>query len=578
MQKSWLKRVRADGAPIPLNFGNKTGISSLCAEILWNRGFSTEEEIERFLAPHLRFLEQPHQWPNVQKAANLLVDNILQGKKLAVWGDYDVDGITGVCIVLEVFNYYNIYPLWHIPERFTQGYGLNEKYIEKLANEGAQILLTVDCGISDFHQVDKAHDLNMVVIISDHHVSPDNLPNADAICSPHLANCPCNNLAGVGMAFFLMAEVNKILSETLKIAKFDMRQCLDLVALGSLADMVPLEGQNRILVKNGLLKIQSCERIGLAALKSVSNLHINQNLSARQIVFSLAPRINAAGRMADPKIGVELFTSQKKDEALQLAIKLDEHNEKRKLLEKSTTEEAILQAEEQVNESVIFVRNENWSQGIVGIVASRLVEIYAKPAFVFGLEGEYWKASARSIQNFDLHEGLTFCSEYLESFGGHAMAAGLKVHNDIFNNFTTAFINYFNSLPLEQRIGKKLYIDGELDFKTALDYHFRSDIQKMQPFGVGNEEPFFVSPPLKVTSHTNFGALKQHVKLSLKDEQSQITLPIKVWQQAKNYPKEMLNKNIHILYSLKFENTDFANTEHIKVKDWEYVSNHFPPS
>ncbi len=568
--KTWVQRIREDNENMPQGFGNQVGLSSLGAKILWNRGISTEENITKYLNPSLKYLEQPDQWPNVTKAANLLVDNVLAGKKLLIWGDYDVDGITGVSVALEVFNHYNIFPLWHLPERFSQGYGLNEEYIEKLCNDGAEILLTVDCGISDFKEIEKALLHNMIVVISDHHVSPENLPNAHAICSPHLSACPCDSLAGVGMVFFLMAEVNKILSAKLNIPKFDMRQCLDLVALGSLADMVPLEGQNRILVKNGLLKIKQSDRIGLAALKSVANLNINDSLSARQVVFTLAPRINAAGRMDDPKICVELFTCNEKEKAVQLALKLDRYNEQRKLIERQITEEAIVQAEEQKEFPVIFVRQENWNQGIVGIVASRLVESYAKPSFVFSKENNFWKASARSIQGFDLHSGLVNSAKYLQAFGGHKMAAGLKVSEENYEEFVKSFIEYFVNLPKEQKSGKKLFFDSELNFSEALDPDFRNEIFQMQPFGVANEEPVFLSPPLLVTSYSLFGNQKNHVRLSLQDTVTKISLNVKLWQQVENYPKAILNKFVQIVYSLKFENVDVQRAQYIKIKDWQY--------
>ncbi len=568
---TWTQRTRADKLIMPADFGSRLGISSRFASILWNRGLSHEEQVDRFLAPHLRYLEQPNKWPDIQKAALLIVDNLLQGKKLAVWGDYDVDGVTSVSIVLEVLRHYHFTPLWHLPERFNEGYGLNEHYIEQLAQQGAGILLTVDCGISDIKEVDTALKHNMVVIISDHHVSPDTLPNAHALCNPKLSDCPCDSLAGVGVAFFLMAEVNKILSENLKIPKFDMRNCLDLVALGSLADMVPLEGQNRILVKNGLLKIQQSERVGLAALKSVCNLNVHDSLTSRQIVFNLAPRINAAGRIANAKVGVELFTSHQKDEAIKFALQLDDYNEQRKSIEKEITEQAIALAENQQHEPVLFVRHETWNQGIVGIVASRLVEKFAKPAFVFCKDGDYWKASARSIPGFDLHSGLVACSKMLHTYGGHKMAAGLRVNDSKYFEFTKAYAEFFESMPHEVKSGRKIVLDGELNFAEAISHDFRKEILSMQPFGIGNEEPTFSSPVLYVTGYSIFGANKNHVKLTLQDMGTGVSLQVKLWSQVHKYPREMLNRQVKVAFSPNFDNNENFQTEYIKVKDWYYA-------
>jgi len=568
--KNWLQRKREDNALMPKDFGLNIGISSRCASILWGRGMSCEDQINKFLSPHLRYLEQPEKWPDINKAALLIADNLLAGKKLAVWGDYDVDGVTGVSIVIEVLRHYGFFPLWHLPERVSEGYGLNEKYIEKLADDGASILLTVDCGISDVKEVQKALDRNMIVIISDHHLSPETLPKAHALCNPRLADCPCNNLAGVGVAFFLMAELNKILSEKLQMKKFDMRQSLDLVALGTLADMVPLEGQNRILVKNGLLKIQEAQRIGIAALKSVSNHNVHDPLSPRQVVFSLAPRINAAGRMASAMLGVELFTCVDKQQALEFAQKLDMYNETRRKEERKMTERALILAEEQAESPVLFVRHEEWSQGIVGIVASRLVDKFYKPSFVFCKDGETWKASARSIKGFDLHAGLVACSEYLHSFGGHKMAAGLRIEQSHFEDFQEAFIKYFNLTVDIAEQTKVILIDGELNFEEAIDSTFRKEIFEMQPFGMGNDEPVFISPNLMVNAYSRFGAQKNHVKLVLQDIGTGITLTVKVWSKADDYPKEILNKQIKIAYSPNIESGDSSFNDYIKIKDWQY--------
>ncbi len=570
--KNWLQRKREDNAVMPKDFGVNIGISSRCASILWERGMSCEEQINKFLSPHLRYLDQPEKWPDISKAALLIADNLIAGKKLAVWGDYDVDGVTGVSIVLEVLRHYGFFPLWHLPERISEGYGLNEKYIDKLADDGANILLTVDCGISDIKEVQKAIDRNMIVIISDHHLSPEQLPNAHALCNPRLADCPCNNLAGVGVAFFLMAEVNTILSQKLQMNKFDMRQCLDLVALGTLADMVPLEGQNRILVKNGLLKIKDAQRTGLAALKSVSKHNVHDVLSPKQIVFTLAPRINAAGRMANAGLGVELFTSTDKHQALEFAQKLDEHNETRRKEERKMTEEALSFAEEQSHSPVLFVYGETWNQGIVGIVASRLVEKFNKPAFVFCTDGNDWKASARSTNGFDLHAGLVHCSQFLGSFGGHKMAAGLRVHKDAFKAFKEEFRQYFRTITNNQEHKRTILIDGELDFAEVIDNTFRKEIFEMQPFGIGNEEPIFLSPALMVKTYALFGMQKKHVKLVLQDIGTGITLTVKIWSQADKYPKEMLDKKIQIAYSPNIESGETSFNDYIKIKDWQYYS------
>lgn len=570
IKKEWLLQQREE--IMPLNFSSSLGISSRFASLLWARGFQTEEEVNFFLSPHLRLLEKPDKWPDIHKAASIISEKLLAGEKLAVWGDYDVDGVTGVCVVIEVLRHYGFDVLWHLPERVNEGYGLNNKNIEKLAQMGAQVLLTVDCGISDVDEVQKARDLNMTVIISDHHLSPESLPNAHALCNPRLASCPCTHLAGVGVAFFLMAELNTLLAKELNIEKFDMRQVLDLVALGTLADMVPLEGQNRILVKNGLLKITEAKRLGMAALKSVSKHNTHDKLSSRQIVFSLAPRINAAGRMASPDLAVRLLTETQKANAILFAEQLNELNDKRRKEERVIAELAITYADEQKSNPVLFVRHENWNQGIVGIVASRLVEKYHKPTFVFSKEGTGWKASARSIPSFDLHSGLVYCSSLLTNFGGHKLAAGLRVEEENYNEFIKLFTNFFEENIHEDEQVKRILTDGELSFAGALDDVFYKEIEQMQPFGISNSEPIFTSPPLLVKGYAVFGAMRNHVRLTLEDSFSSITLTIKIWSQVEKYPKDILNKHIKIAYSLNLECADTSMSDYIKIIDWQYIT------
>lgn len=565
--KEWHQHKQAN--PIPHDFCNKMGISPRFASIFWDRGIENEQEIKDYLHPHLRYLEQPHKWPNIQKAGQLLADALIQGKKLVVWGDYDVDGVTGVALVVQVISHFGFPIVWHLPDRTQEGYGLNSNTIEKLASENIEILLTVDCGISDVEAVKKAREHNMLVIISDHHLVPEVLPDAHALCNPHLADCPCNCLAGVGVAFFLMAELNSILSVVLKKEKLDMRECLDLVALGTLADMVPLEGQNRILVKNGLLKIKEAKRLGLAALKSVSNFHSQDELSPKQIVFNLAPRINAAGRMASARSAANLLISQDKVESMELANILDEYNQKRKLEEKGMSEEALNIAATHQNDPILFVMNETWNQGIVGIVASRLVEKYYKPAFVFCKDGNNWKGSARSIPTFDLHAGLVACEEYLETYGGHHMAAGLRIAPHNMEKFQQAYIKHFQSDTGNSSNIEHLFLDGELNFSEATNQIFRKELLEMEPFGMGNKEPLFASPPLFVQNRSTFGYLKNHVKLHLIDESTGISLHVKVWQKADKFPAEIMNRKIKIAYTPSLDMQD-TFSEFLTIRDWKY--------
>ncbi len=565
----WKKQVARSDYEIPAHVCEKLGISPRLASILQERNIP-EDKIAAFLSPHLRYLAMPEKWPGVAEGAKCLVDALLSGKKIVVWGDYDVDGITGVCVVLEVLHYYGFDPFWHLPERISEGYGLNEASLEKFAQQGASVLLTVDCGISDFKAIERANELGFTIIISDHHLPQDALPDAHVLCNPKLANCPCSELAGVGVAFFLMAEINTLLSQALHKPKMDMRTVLDLVAFGTLSDMVPLIEQNRILVKNGMLLLNEAKRLGFAALKHISKMNSRDLLTTRQIVFALAPRINAAGRMAEASMAVKLFMSKDIEEVKQIAAELDKYNEERKQEEKEMVKEALEQAREQKHLPAIFVAKEEWNQGIVGIIASRLVEKYYKPAFVFCKDGDMWKASARSIECIHLHEALAHCAEYLESFGGHQMAAGVRVEEKNFQAFQKSFCAYLKKEYGESSFDEIVYYDGELSFAEAVDYQFKKEIASLQPFGISNKEPVFLSPELVIKQAYLYGYLKNHIRLTLFDESSKTTVQVKMWGQADNFPDTIVGKRMRALFVLNLDS--HSNLEEpIKIKYWNFL-------
>ena len=568
-QVIWKKQEAKEKSVISQGIVNSLGISSRLASILQERNIK-EDKIAPFLSPHLRYLAQPNKWPGVTEGAKLIVSLLKAGKKLVVWGDYDVDGITGVCVILQVLRHFGFDPLWHLPERVSEGYGLNEEMLETLSKQGAEVLLTVDCGITDFKAVEKARELGFTVIVSDHHLPQGNLPNAHVLCNPKLGECPCNELAGVGVAFFLMAEVNTLLAKELNIPKMDMREVLDLVAFGTLSDMVPLIEQNRILVKNGMLLLNEAKRLGFAALKSVARMNSKDPVSTRQIVFALAPRINAAGRMAKASLAVELFMSNDIQKVKDIALRLDKYNEDRKQEEREMTKEAFEQAKTQENMPAIFVAQENWNQGIVGIIASRLVEKYYKPAFVFCKDGDMWKASARSIDAINLHESLNACSEHLENYGGHQMAAGVRLTEECYPLFQQDFCQYIEKEFGKEPLQEVVYYDGELNFFDAIDYSFKKEIASLQPFGISNKEPVFLSPVLRVIQVNLYGFLKNHIRLTLLDESTQTTITVKMWGQAQYFPDDIVNRKLQVLYVL---NLDIHSNleEPIKIKHWKFL-------
>lgn len=570
--KKWMYRERRDGRPEPREWaGRLETFSPRFASLLWSRGISSKEEAERFMDPCLRHLSRPEAWPGMSEGAQLLSSGLLSGKKFAVWGDYDVDGVTATALVCQVLAHYDIPVTCHLPLRQNEGYGLNIPELEKLADEGIRLLLTVDCGISDLAAIARARELGMDVVVSDHHLPPPELPDAPVLCNPQLGECPSKSLAGVGVAFFLMAELNNRLAAALKRPRFDMKEVLDLVALGTLADMVPLEGQNRILVKKGLEYIARASRPGISELKAVSKYPPLAELGAGQVVFHLAPRINAAGRMAGAQEALELLRTRDVHEAAERARRLDALNEERRAEEERILKDALAQAELQTARAGLVIAGEDWNSGVIGIVASRIVEDLYRPTLVLCRDGDSYKGSGRSIREFDLYAGLAECADVLESFGGHRMAAGLRLRPERLEEFRQRF-----SKAVLDQLGQvlpspSLLLDGELDFAAASDPIFLKELEMMEPFGIGNPEPVFSSPPLLIRRRSLFGPQKNHVKLALYDMSCDRTLYAKAWRQAEELPASLEGRHVRLAYSPSIDRYNGIANVDVRIKDMEFL-------
>lgn len=571
----WVLRKRPE-TEAPIDWARELDITPTLLDLLWGRGFCDLEKIRDFLSPRLRNLTTPDNWPQIPNAARLLADELLAGKKLAIWGDYDVDGITATSVVLDVLEEHGFQALYHLPDRRAEGYGLNIPAIEDLAAQGCQTLLTVDCGISNVDAIARARELGMTVILSDHHLPPEILPNASSIVNPRMCEAghwPCEYLAGVGVAFYLLAAVNIILSKHTG-KKYDMAKALDLVALGTMADVMRLVGENRILAKGGLDRMARPERPGLKALKSVSGFDPGAEVSSVQAVFRLAPRINAAGRMGNARVALALLREKDLNAAMELARELDNLNTARKEEEDRIHFEARLQAQELLrkkNYAALVLFGSDWHPGIVGIVASRIVEEFNRPTFVLYEDKDSLKGSGRTAGDFNLYEGLVKNRHLLTGFGGHKQAAGARMPAAMLDAFRDAFSDTVRAevgdIPPEPVIG----LDRELDFRNASDMVFLRELQMLQPFGPGNSEPLFMSPEVVVRRVTRFGKEGNHVRLLLCDEKANITLPVKAWRMADRFPADLENDKIRIAYTTELEMYNGMPSIDITVKDWKRV-------
>jgi len=559
LSKIW--KIKPENSPARLNqWAEALGVSELIVKLLYNRGLATPEEMDVFLSPGLRHLCKPEAIPGLAEAADVLAKGLTSGKRLAVWGDYDVDGLTATSLMLEFLRSRGFDPLWHIPNRQTEGYGLGIAGIEELARAGARMLLTVDCGITNPAEVDRARELGMEVIVTDHHLPHGPLPEAEAVCNPRLAPCGLEHLAGVGVAFFLAAAVNRLLPGE----PADIRKLLDLVALGTLADVVSLTGVNRVLVKNGLLLINEAARPGIYALKEASSFHPRAKLGAGQVVFGLAPRINAAGRMGEAGSALELLLANDLETARPLANFLDRQNKLRRDEEELIQEQALAQAAEQAERMGLVLYSPGWHTGIIGIVASRVVEATNRPTLILADERGLIKGSGRSVSDFDLFAALGECREALAGFGGHRQAAGLSLAPERLDDLRLLF-----DAAVRRQLGDapalpKLVIDSALAF-SAIDHTLVKELDLMQPFGMGNPEPVFHTGGLILEGRREFGA--NHLILELRDPASGLKLRAKAWRMAEKLAAPASGTTLALAHTPRLDQYHGLDTIELRVKD-----------
>ncbi|GAB7082121.1 single-stranded-DNA-specific exonuclease RecJ [Megalodesulfovibrio paquesii] len=541
-------------------------ITPALARLLWQRGFTSAQAMDRHLSPGLKHLENPAHWPMLEDAAQCVLAAVERQSPLAIWGDYDADGVTATALLTSFFRSRDIPVTPHIPVRMEDGYGVNIPGIERLHADGVRTLITVDCGIADVAALGRARELGMEVVVTDHHLPGASLPPAAAICNPRLGGCPCDSmgdLAGVGVAFYLAASLNRRLPGP----QADVRSLLDLVALGTLADVVPLSGVNRILSKNGLLLIAEGARPGMAALKEAAGYGPAAALTGGSVAFNLAPRINAAGRMGRAQVALDCLLARDKTAAAPLARLLDEMNRDRRAEEERILQEALDSAASQPQLGLVLC-GEGWHEGVIGIVASRVVEAFHKPTVVLSREPETGrcKGSGRSVPGFDLYKGLTRCAEVLTRYGGHPQAAGMTLDESNLERFRSLF----HEAVLEQLgptpPGPRLHVDGQLAF-AEVDHLLLRELELLQPFGIGNPEPVFVSPPVEVLSRKTFGQDNRHVRLMLRDKAAGLTLRAKAWRMGEVIPEQIIGQKVRLAFVPRIDSYGGLPSIELELKD-----------
>ena len=508
-QKRW--EIRTKNELLRNELGEKLGISWITAQILINRGISSVLDAERFFQFDLDTLYDPFLFVGMDKAVERLARALNAQEKTVIFGDYDVDGITGTSLLWRVLQQIGGNVDYYVPDR-SEGYGLNLEAVKRLAYSGYTLLITVDNGISCYNEVELANSLNVDVIITDHHEPPELIPDAVAVINPKLPQCqyPFPYLAGVGVAFKLCLALAKHLNSS-ELHQYIMEQ-LDLVTLGTVADVVSLTRENRTIVANGLQKIQQTQNSGLVELIKVAGL-TDKAITAGDIGFILGPRINAIGRLDNPMLGVELLTTHDPSKAAELATKLDLANRKRQMTEEVIIKSAIAMVEAEGLDKgyAIVLASKDWNHGVIGIAASKLVERYYRPVILIAVdEAGLGKGSARGIRGLNLFAALESCKEHLAGFGGHDMAAGLAIKIERLEAFRQAFAAYVESQVRPEDLTPFLEIDTEVQL-DELSLELFSELKRLEPHGPGNPRPVLTVSKVQ-HEFSLVGANKDHLR------------------------------------------------------------------
>ncbi len=489
----------------------KHNISELLATVLVNRGIVNDEEIRIFLNPTRNDFHDPYLMPDMEIAVNRIIKAIETQEKTLIYGDYDVDGITSITVLSKFLKERGLETGYYIPNRLDEGYGLNKNAIKKIYEEGYKLIITVDCGISGTEEVAYAYELGMEVIVTDHHEPLDVLPKAVAIidCKRKDSKYPFNSLAGVGVAFKLI----QALGIKLGIEEKSYLKYLDIVCIGTISDIVPLVDENRVIAKLGLKLVEQTKSLGLRALLNAANY---KEIDSSAVSFGIAPRINACGRMGHTEDALKLFLTENIVEANSITEKLDKYNRERQDIERKIFDEAVQKIERDSldKNNAIVIGEENWHHGVIGIVASKITDLYYKPSILICFEGEHGKGSGRSIPGFDLHEALCESSNYLEKYGGHEMAVGLSLQKSNFDKFTEKFEEIAGKSNIEDFVSV-IHLDKEITLKDLNVENIKS-LKLLEPFGEANKTPIFIYKNLKIDSIRALSEGK-HLKLTLKD-------------------------------------------------------------
>lgn len=558
MNKEW-KIYEVDEKKVE-EISSKYNLNKLISTILANRNITTEEEIRLFLSPTRKDFHNPFLITDMEKSVERIIKAIENKEKVTIYGDYDVDGITSITVLKSFLKDRGLETSQYIPNRLNEGYGLNNNAIEKIKEQGCDLMITVDCGISAINEIDYANSIGIETIITDHHEPGNEIPKAYAVIDNKRKDSkyPFRELAGVGVVFKLIQAIGIKLG----LKEEEYLKYLDIVCVGTISDIVPLVDENRVIAKLGLMLIRQTRNIGL---KSIIDTSGYTKIDSNSISFGIAPRINACGRMGKAEDALELFLSKNYNEVSELAKKLNDYNKLRQDTEKEIYENAIKQIEQNKldkNNSII-VGGHNWHHGVIGIVSSKITEMYFKPSILLSFEEDgMGTGSGRSIPGFDLHEALTKCLDNVEKFGGHSMAVGLTVKKEKFEKFKKEFEQIAANSNVSEII-PVINIDAKIDF-SAINKDMVESLKQLEPFGEGNKMPVFVFKNLKIDSIRALSEGK-HLKLTLKEGNTVVNaIGFNIGNLAEEY---IIGDKIDVVGVLEVNNFNGVESLQINIKD-----------
>ena len=544
----------------------ETGISPILCNLLLERGITSAAEAKRCFRPQLNELHGPFMMKDMDIAVNRLNEAMGRKERIMVYGDYDVDGTTAVALVYKFLQQFYSNIDYYIPDRYEEGYGVSEKGVDYAYETGVKLIIVLDCGIKAVDEIAYAKEKGIDFIICDHHVPDEVLPPAVAILNAKRpdATYPYEHLSGCGVGFKFM----QAFAQNNGIDFHNLTPLLDLVAVSIASDIVPIMGENRVLAFHGLKQLNSNPSVGLKAIIDVCGL-TEKEITVGDIVFKIGPRINASGRIQNGKEAVELLIEKDFSTALEKANQINQYNETRKDLDKAMTEEAnkIVEELEDLSERhTIVIFNEAWHKGVIGIVASRLTEIYYRPAVVLTRTNDMATGSARSVSGFDVYKAIEHCRDLLENFGGHTYAAGLSMKAENVKEFTRRFEEYVSNHILPEQLSAVIDIDAEIDFRDITP-KFHSDLKRFNPFGPDNHKPVFCT--YKVYDYGTskvVGREQEHIKLELVDNKSNNVMNGIAFGQSSQVRYIKTKQSFDICYTIE-ENTHKRGEVQLQIED-----------